>query len=237
VTTEENYAFRSAPTSPAFASAIRRRRWCVVLASGDGVRLRPLTRFICGDERPRQFCPLFAGGISLLQRTRQRVFSSIPAEQTPFAVTRIHQKFYMSELVGQESQLIVQPANRGTAPAILSGLLGIASNDSEALVAIMQCDRHFSDESLFTAAIESAFELAADQPTSVTLLAARPSHAEVEYGWIETVPSSPDSEETFRVSAFHEKPSADLASKLLSRGSLLEHLCDARTRPCVSFYN
>jgi hypothetical protein len=33
-------------------------RWGVVLAGGDGLRLKPLTQFICGDERPKQFCPL-----------------------------------------------------------------------------------------------------------------------------------------------------------------------------------
>ena len=42
-------------------------RWGMVLAGGDGVRLRPLTRFICGDERPKQFCPLL-GDSSLLQQ-------------------------------------------------------------------------------------------------------------------------------------------------------------------------
>ena len=30
----------------------------MVLAGGDGVRLRPLTRLICGDDRPKQFCPI-----------------------------------------------------------------------------------------------------------------------------------------------------------------------------------
>ncbi len=36
------------------------RHWGVILAGGDGERLRPLTRLIAGDDRPKQFCP-FAG--------------------------------------------------------------------------------------------------------------------------------------------------------------------------------
>jgi Nucleotidyl transferase len=36
--------------------------WAVILAGGDGVRLRPLSRLISGDDRPKQFCPLFATG-------------------------------------------------------------------------------------------------------------------------------------------------------------------------------
>lgn len=34
------------------------RRWAVILAGGDGVRLRSMTRGITGDERPKQFCAL-----------------------------------------------------------------------------------------------------------------------------------------------------------------------------------
>lgn len=36
-------------------------RWGVVLAGGDGTRLRSLVKLICGEERPKQFCPLFGG--------------------------------------------------------------------------------------------------------------------------------------------------------------------------------
>ncbi|HCC58359.1 MAG TPA: hypothetical protein DEQ47_14090, partial [Solibacterales bacterium] len=61
------------------------------------MRLRPLTRFICGDDRPKQFCPIFYGGISLLERTRQRLARSIPAAQTLFAMTRAHRHFYVNE--------------------------------------------------------------------------------------------------------------------------------------------
>jgi mannose-1-phosphate guanylyltransferase len=34
------------------------RHWAVILAGGDGVRLRGLTRSITGDDRPKQFCAL-----------------------------------------------------------------------------------------------------------------------------------------------------------------------------------
>ena len=30
----------------------RRHLWAIVLAGGEGVRLRPLVRHVCGDERP-----------------------------------------------------------------------------------------------------------------------------------------------------------------------------------------
>ena len=42
--------------------------WAVVLAGGEGVRLRPLVRRVCGDERPKQFVPLL-GTRTLLRQT------------------------------------------------------------------------------------------------------------------------------------------------------------------------
>ena len=35
---------------------IPRHLWAVLLAGGDGVRLRGLTESIVGDQRPKQFC-------------------------------------------------------------------------------------------------------------------------------------------------------------------------------------
>jgi hypothetical protein len=45
--------------------------WAVILAGGDGTRLRPLTQHLTGDARPKQFCRLF-GGQTLLDQTRRR---------------------------------------------------------------------------------------------------------------------------------------------------------------------
>lgn len=49
-------------------------------AGGDGVRLRGLTRFICGNNRPKQFYPLL-GECTLLEETRERAERSIYPEQ------------------------------------------------------------------------------------------------------------------------------------------------------------
>lgn len=34
----------------------------IILAGGDGTRLRSLTRRLTGDDRPKQFCALLGGG-------------------------------------------------------------------------------------------------------------------------------------------------------------------------------
>jgi hypothetical protein len=49
-----------------------KHRWAVVLAGGDGTRLRHLTSRIAGDSRPKQFCHFF-GGRSLLGQMPERL--------------------------------------------------------------------------------------------------------------------------------------------------------------------
>jgi mannose-1-phosphate guanylyltransferase len=150
----------------------RTRRWGVILAGGDGIRLQSLTRLICGDDRPKQFCPLLDGG-TLLEHTVCRAERSIPPGQLLFALTHAHRDFYVHDLDGFESQRIVQPANKGTAPPILFSALSIEKVDEDALIAVLPSDHYYSDEACFTIALESAFETAARHPESVVLLVAQ----------------------------------------------------------------
>lgn len=195
------------------------KRWGVILAGGDGTRLRPLTQFICGDERPKQFCPLF-GRRTLLDETLRRSELCIPREQTIVSLTAHHAKWYSEETGLSSFQRVVQPANKGTAPAILHSLLSIARFDEQAIVAILPCDHYYSDEASFTFALDCAFETAA-KTDSVILLGARPDYPEVEYGWIELgSPLAQNGSELFRVRAFREKPVIDVARTLFQQGSV-----------------
>ena len=200
--------------------ARRGNRWGVILAGGDGVRLRPLTKLICGDERPKQFCPLFDGR-TLLAQTLRRAEPTFPREQLMVSLTSDHCKWYSREAGLRPSQCVVQPANKGTAPAILHSLLSLARLDAQALVAILPCDHHYSNEQSFASALECAFETAAERSDSVVLLGAQPDYPEVEYGWIELgAPLGHEGSQLFRVRAFREKPVIEVARRLLEQGSV-----------------
>jgi mannose-1-phosphate guanylyltransferase len=204
------------PTVPADPAP---HRWGVILAGGDGVRLRGLTRFVWGDDRPKQFCPLL-GNDTLLQQTRRRAERSIRPDQVVYSLVQAHRDYYLQDLGDRPSQRVVQPYNRGTAPAILHTLLHISRTDPDAVVAILPCDHYYSRESVFTAALQSAFGIAEARPESIVLLGAESKAPEVEYGWIEVGAAVDRRRAVFCVRGFQEKPPLPVARRLFECGSL-----------------
>jgi mannose-1-phosphate guanylyltransferase len=200
----------------------RSERWGVILAGGDGTRLQSMTRALTGDNRPKQFVPVI-GGSTLLDQTRRRVALSILPGRTLFVVTKKHERFYesMRETVSP-GLLLEQPANKGTAPAILYALMRIAAKSPKAIVALFPSDHYFADDEGFMSHVDAAFDGVQTQPETVILLGITAVTAETEYGWIEPHSSILGSmaRSITRVNRFWEKPNADIARALMERGCL-----------------
>jgi mannose-1-phosphate guanylyltransferase len=195
--------------------------WAVILAGGDGTRLQALTRVISGDDRPKQFCPIFDGQ-TLLTQTRERLANAISRDRTAFVVVKPHERFYRDELSDVEpARMIVQPSNRGTAAGILYSLMRIASLDEDAADGFFPSDHYYGHEAPFLHAVHSAFALARENNGAIVLLGAEPKYPEVEYGWIEpgTNIRSPFGD-CSRVIRFWEKPPIEVATELQDRGCL-----------------
>ena len=197
-----------------------RHAWAVILAGGDGTRLRSVSLRVAGDARPKQFCNLLGRG-SLLSETRKRISRTIPAEQQLFVVTRAHEQWYRQDLGDiHPARLLVQPQNRGTGVAIALGVLRVLQEDPQATVVFLPSDHFYSDDDAFLSALQSAMSLSETFPESIVLLGAKATHAEVEYGWIEPHSLVPHRaiDGVFRVKQFWEKPARVQADELLGRG-------------------
>ena len=203
---------------------MHRQLWGVVLAGGDGTRLKTLSRFISGDDRPKQFCALF-GGETLLRQTRARIAPAVPAERAIFVVVKAHEAFYRKELAGEdESRIVVQPANRGTGTAILYSLLRLSRLDDDPLVAFFPTDHDYADDKGFAQSVETAAAFSRQNPERLVILGARAERAEMQYGWIEPGARFESdgfrNEPVFRVNRFWEKPSSRVANDLFRKGCL-----------------
>jgi mannose-1-phosphate guanylyltransferase len=194
----------------------------VILAGGDGTRLKSLTRWITGDERPKQFCPLL-GGKTLLEQTARRAALAIRPEKTFTVVNRAHEPFYKPFFSHAASgRVVVQPDNLGTTPAILYSLLRIAATTESDYAAILPSDHFVSDDRAFMDHIDAAFAAVCLRPELIVLLGIAPDNPETAYGWIEPgrslLPSGTGA--LYGVTRFWEKPALPLARRLWSGGCL-----------------
>jgi len=196
----------------------------VILAGGDGARLSSYTREVYGYHMPKQFCPLFEGE-TLLEQTMRRVSILVPPAQTLTVLNRAHRKFYSPILNGiAAGNLLIQPDNRGTAPAILCALLRLVEAGRTGPVAIFPSDHYVSDDSAFMTHVATAVRAVNRSPQLTVLLGIAPDGPETEYGWIE--PGSPLAlpdagiGKISRIRRFLEKPSPEIACELYDRNYL-----------------
>jgi mannose-1-phosphate guanylyltransferase len=198
-------------------------RWGLILAGGEGRRLRPLTRILSGAGVPKQFCAVL-GRETLLERTRRRAAHAIAPARTLVALTRAHEPFYRTFVAGMpEHCAVVQPEDRGTATAILYGLLRIAAVAPAAAVAILPSDHYVSDDGVFMGHVSAAFATVSARPELIALLGIAAGNAEVDYGWIE--PAEPIAGTPLRrVARFWEKPAPAVAEALFAAGALWNSL-------------
>jgi mannose-1-phosphate guanylyltransferase len=198
-----------------------RNQWAIILAGGDGRRLSSYTRQLTGRPTPKQFCRLI-GRTSLLQQTMERLSLIVDPEHTLTALTRTHEQYYAPLIANLcPRQLVIQPANRDTAPAILYCLLRLSLRSPQASVALIPSDHYVSDDRLFMRHVQRAFRAVHRQSDLIVLLGIPPETAETGYGWIEPAPEPISAADPlYPVGGFWEKPSAAFARELFARRCL-----------------
>jgi mannose-1-phosphate guanylyltransferase len=193
-------------------------RWCIVLAAGDGTRLRSLTTDRHGITTPKQYCSLRGDG-SLLQKALARADRLAPPERVITVVSAAHERWWSRELVGRPpGNTLVQPLNRGTAPGLLLPLIEVLDRDPDAGVVVLPSDHFVRDEPVLAQAARRALSAVERRRAGLVLLGISPDAAVPDYGWI--VPAGGRSGRVQEVASFVEKPAPREAALLLRAGGL-----------------
>jgi mannose-1-phosphate guanylyltransferase len=196
-----------------------RKLWGIVLAAGEGTRVRDFLAQLCGGRGIKQFCVVI-GRRSLLEHTLTRVERLIPRERILLVVSTDHRAEVSAQLAHWPTDnVIFQPCNRDTAPGILLPLSYLSHRDPLATVALFPSDHCILREERFMSVVSRAVTEVQRVPREMILLGMGPERVEEGYGWIEPA-AAENGRETRAVHRFWEKPSAMDRQKLLARGAL-----------------
>lgn len=179
----------------------------LILAGGRGTRFWPRSR----RANAKQVLKFF-GDRSLIQQTVDRLRPVLPPERI-WILTNDHLR---AEIVRQlpevpKKQILAEPAQRNTAPAIGLAAHILQSIDPDAVMGVFPADHVIGKPRDYVKLIRPAFKAAKEG--KIVVLGIEPRWAETGYGYIEMAKVQG------RVTSFREKPDAATAEQFLKAGN------------------
>src|SRR2546425_9891975 len=171
----------------------------LILAGGRGTRFWPRSR----RSRAKQVLPFF-GERSLIQQTVDRLAPLLPPERL-WVLTNDH---LLDEIVRQlpeipKRQILAEPAQRNTAPAIGLAAHILQSVDRDAVMGVFPADHVIGKPREYVRLLKPAFRAA--EQGNIVVLGIQPRWAETGYGYIEFPKGvEPGAKEPLRVRGFRE---------------------------------
>jgi mannose-1-phosphate guanylyltransferase/mannose-6-phosphate isomerase len=190
----------------------------VLLCGGSGTRLWPLSR----RSYPKQFVPLM-GEESLFQQSARRL--SRAGFAAPVVVTHADFRFVVAEQLAAAgiapAAILIEPAARNTAPAILAAALHLEAAEPDALILAAPSDHVITDADGFAAAVQAAVPAA--EAGRIVTFGIRPDRAETGYGYLALGDGAGEKPPggALPLAGFVEKPDAARAAEMVASGRYL----------------
>ena len=184
----------------------------LILAGGRGTRFWPRSR----RAQAKQVLKFF-GDRSLIQQTVDRLRPVLPPERI-WILTNDHLR---AEIVKQlpevpKKQILAEPAQRNTAPAIGLAAHILQSIDPDAVMGVFPADHVIGNARDYIKLVRPAFKAAKEG--KIVVLGIKPRWAETGYGYIEFA-EGPGARGQGPVKKFREKPDLATAEKFVAAGN------------------
>ncbi|AIC96090.1 sugar phosphate nucleotidyltransferase [Shouchella lehensis] len=189
----------------------------VLLSGGSGKRLWPLSN----DARSKQFLKVLENREGLNASMVERVWTqlkNVKLDQSAIIATSYSQVDMITNQLGQNVPLIVEPERRDTFPAIALAavyLYSVQNVSLEEIVSVLPVDP-FVDDAFFRK-VKELEPLLEKTNAELGLIGVKPTYPSSKYGYI--VPLKTKSTHV-DVSHFQEKPSEEKAEDLLAMNAL-----------------
>ncbi len=188
----------------------------MIMAGGGGTRFWPRSR----AKRPKQFLS-FSGERTLLQGTLDRIEAQIPLGRCWVITSAAHRDEALQQLPEiPAAQVVGEPMGRDTAACIALGAALIARTDPDATIIVMPADHAIEPVQEFRRAVHAAAQFADESPNALITFGIRPTGPATGYGYIQRggFVGQRQGVNAYRVQAFREKPSQEVAEKYVASG-------------------
>ena len=198
------------------------------MAGGVGSRFWPMST----PEKPKQFIDVLGIGKSLIQLTVERFETVIPIENVWIVTSEKYKSIVREQLpLIPESQILMEPCMRNTAPCIEYVSRKIYAKYPEANLVFSPADHIVLDVNTFRNVIKNSLEFTENREAILTL-GMMPTRPETGYGYIKAcgcqqttdngqqscIDVTPVASNIHKVEAFKEKPNLETAKSYLNEG-------------------
>ena len=185
------------------------------MAGGVGSRFWPVST----AEFPKQFHDMLGAGQTLIQKTFSRLSQIIPVENILILTNEKYNDIVLEQLpLVKQSQVLLEPAMRNTAPCILYASLKIQKMNPNAVMVVAPSDHWIEDETEFCNNLQQCFDFCSSNNALMTL-GIQPTFPNTGFGYIEYDKTDKDSIK--KVAQFREKPDYETAKSFLDSENFL----------------